>query len=73
MNVIAPETRIDYTYITKKGVQVVVSGVPISVAREQSGEEHQVFSMAVSMRLSELIKKVKNSDFAADSVVKLEF
>ena len=73
MNTIAPETRIDYTYTTKTGVTIVISGVPVSIAQEQSGEEHQVFSMAVSMRLAELIKKVKNADFAVDSVVNLEF
>jgi hypothetical protein len=54
-----PETRIEYTYTTKKGVQVVVSGVPVTVAREPNGQEHQVFSMAVAMRLEELIKRIK--------------
>ncbi len=67
------ETRIDYTYTTKTGVKVVISGVPVSIAREASGEEHQVFSMAVSMRLSELIKRVKNANANAGSTFLLEF
>jgi hypothetical protein len=73
MNVIALETRIDYTYTTKTGVTLVISGVPVSVAREASGEEHQVFSMAVSMRLAELIKRVKNANANAGSSFQLEF
>jgi hypothetical protein len=64
---------IEYTYTTKKGVTVVVSGVPVTTAKEASGEEHQVFSMAVSMRLEELIKRVKNSDAVSGTVFKLEF
>jgi hypothetical protein len=67
------ETRIEYAYTTKKGVTVTVSGVPVSIAREENGEEHQVFSRAVAMRLEELIKRVKNSDVASGSVLKLEF
>lgn len=67
------ETRIEYTYTTKAGVKVVVSDVPVSVAREASGEEHQVFSMAVAMRLEELIKRVKQSDSASGSVLHFHF
>jgi hypothetical protein len=73
MDAIIPETRIEYTYTTKKGVTVTVSGVPVSIAREETGEEHQVFSRAVAMRLEELIKRVKNSDAVSGSVFKLEF
>ena len=73
MNAIIPETRIAYTYTTKKGVTITVSGVPVSIAREGNGEEHQVFSRAVAMRLEELIKRVKNSDAASGSVLNLEF
>ena len=73
MNTIAPETRIDYTYTTKTGVTIVISGVPVSIAQETSGEEHQVFSMAVSMRLAELIKRVKNANASAGSSFQLEF
>ena len=73
MNTAVLETRIEYTYITKKGVTVVVSDVPVTTARESSGEEHQVFSMAVAMRLEELIKRVKNSDSETGSVLRLEF
>jgi hypothetical protein len=68
-----PEIRIDYKYTTKSGVTVVISGVPVSTAREASGEVHQVFSMAVSMRLSELIKRVKNTNASAGSSFQLEF
>jgi hypothetical protein len=67
------ESRIEYTYTTKKGVTVIVSEVPVTTAKEATGEEHQVFSMAVAMRLEELIKRVKNSDAASGSVLKLEF
>jgi hypothetical protein len=73
MHSIAPETRIEYTYTSKQGVTVIISGVPVSLAREDTGEEHQVFSMAVSMRLSELIKRVKNSSAVTGNVVRLEF
>jgi hypothetical protein len=73
MNLIFPETRIEYTYTTKKGVTVTVSGVPVSIAREENGEEHQVFSRAAAMRLEELIKRVKNSDAVSGSFFKLEF
>ena len=65
--------KIEYRYITKKGVTVVVSDVPVTTAQESSGEEHQVFSMAVAMRLEELINRVKNSDAVSGSVLKLEF
>jgi hypothetical protein len=73
MHSTAPETRIEYTYTSKQGVTVIISGVPVSLAREDTGEEHQVFSMAVSMRLSELIKRVKNSSAITGNVVRLEF
>ena len=73
MNIIAPETRIDYTYTTKTGVTVVISGVPVSIAIEASGQEHQVFSMAVSMRLAELIKRAKSTNANAGSTFQLEF
>lgn len=65
--------EIDFEYITKKGVTVIVSEVPVTIARESNGEEHQVFSRAVAMRLEELIKRVKNSDAVSGSVFKLEF
>lgn len=68
-----PETRIEYRYTTTKGVTVLVSGVPVTTAREDSGEQHEVFSMAVAMRLEELIKRVKNLDTEAGSVQHLEF
>ena len=73
MSLASPETRIEYQYTTPKGVTVIVSGVPVTVATENSGEQHQVFSMGVSMRLEELIKRVKQSDAKASSVHKLEF
>lgn len=73
MNEVALETRIEYTYTTKKGVKVIVVGVPVTIAQELSGAQHQVFSMAVAMRLEELIKRVKNSDALAGSVLQLEF
>ena len=41
-----PETRIEYRYTTTKGVTVLVSGVPVTTAREDSGEQHKVFSTA---------------------------
>jgi hypothetical protein len=65
--------QIDYEYTTKKGVIIIVSNVPVSIAREENGEEHQVFSRAVAMRLEELIKRVKNSDATSGSILKLEF
>jgi DNA primase len=70
---ISSETRTEYCYTTKKGVTVTVSGVPVSIVREEHGEEHQVFSRAVAIRLEELIKRVKNSDAVSDSFFKLEF
>ena len=73
MSVASLEKRIEYRYTTTKGVTVLVSGVPVTTAREDSGEEHEVFSMAVAMRLEELIKRVKNSDAETGSVQRLEF
>ena len=68
-----PETRIEYRYTTTKGVTVSVTSVPVTTAREDSGEEHEVFSMGVAMRLEELIKRVKNPDAEARSAQHLEF
>lgn len=68
-----PETRIEYRYTTTTGVTVYVSSVPVTTAREDSGEQHEVFSMAVAMRLEELIKRVKNADAETGSVQHLEF
>jgi hypothetical protein len=73
MGVATVEKRIEYRYTTKKGVTVLVSGVPVTTATESSGEEHDVFSMAVAMRLEELIKRVKHSDAEPGSVHRLEF
>jgi hypothetical protein len=73
VNLGAVERRIEYRYTTTKGFTVVISGVPVSTARETFGEEHDVFWMAVTMRLEELIKRVKQSDAKAGSVYTLEF
>jgi hypothetical protein len=73
MSVAALETRIEYTYTTKKGVMVVIADVPVTTAREASGEEHQVFSMAVAMRLEELIKRAKNAGDAPGTVLRFNF
>jgi hypothetical protein len=73
MSITSLERRIEYRYTTTKGVTVVILDVPVTTAREASGEEHDVFSMAVIMRLEELIKRVKQSDAKAGSVYTLEF
>ena len=73
MSIASLEKRIEYRYTTTKGVTVLVSGVPVTTAQEDSGEEHEVFSMAVAMRLEELIKRVKNSAAEKGSVQRLEF
>ena len=73
MSVASLEKRIEYRYTTTKGVTVLVSGVPVTTAKEPSGEAHEVFSMAVAMRLEELIKRVKNSNAEPGSIQNLEF
>jgi hypothetical protein len=72
MTALAHETKIDFQTNTPEGVQFVVHGVPARIRHSPDGQEFRTFSMAVSLRLDELIKDVLTRD-TTPRMVELEF
>jgi hypothetical protein len=66
------ETKIDFQTNTPEGVVFVVHGVPARIRRSPEGQEFRTFSMAVSLRLDELIKDILTRD-NTPRTVELEF
>ncbi len=66
------ETKIDFQTNTLEGVRFVVHGVPARIRRSPEGQEFRTFSIAVSLRLDELIKDVLTRD-NTPRTVELEF
>jgi hypothetical protein len=72
MSQVLNEVKMDYRITTREGVHVTITGVPTRV-RYFEGEEMQTHSIAVALRLEQLVRAVVAQDPSAGRVAKLEF
>jgi hypothetical protein len=73
MTAIANEIRKDIVEITPEGVKVVIHNVPTRLVKDQFGNEHEAHSMAVAMRLEELVNRALKIDSNPGATHYLEF
>ncbi len=67
------ELREEFTYTSPKGVTVIVSDVPTETILMPDGTAHKTYSMAVFMRLDELLNRALEQDSTAGTVQRLRF
>jgi hypothetical protein len=67
MSQVLNEVKMDYRITTREGVHVTITGVPTRV-RYFEGEEMQTHSIAVALRLEQLVRAVVAQDPSAGRV-----
>jgi hypothetical protein len=72
MSQILNEIKLNYEITTREGVHVTITGVPTRL-RSYEGQEIQTHSMAVALRLEQLVKAVVAQDPTPGREVELEF
>jgi hypothetical protein len=72
MSQILNEVKLNYEIITREGVHVTITGVPTRL-RSYEGEEIQTHSIAVALRLEQLVNAVVAQDPTPGRTVELEF
>ncbi len=72
MSQVLNEVKMNYQITTREGVRVTITGVPTRV-RYFEGQEMQTHSIAVALRLEQLVRAVVAQDPNAGRLVELEF
>jgi hypothetical protein len=73
MSRVSTEVREEFTYTSPEGVVVIVSDVPMETVVMPDGTPHKTYSMAVAMRLDELLNRALEQDSTPGTVQRLRF
>jgi hypothetical protein len=73
MSHVSTEVREEFTYTSPQGATVIVSDVPTETILMPDGTLHKTYSMAVSMRLDELLNRAFEQDSTPGTVQRLRF
>jgi hypothetical protein len=73
MTAVANEIRKDSVEVTPEGVTVIIHNVPTRLVKDQFGNEYEAHSMAVAMRLEELVNRALKIDSTPGVTHNLEF
>jgi hypothetical protein len=73
MSRVSTEVREESTYRSPAGAVVIVSDVPTETVVMPDGTSHKTYSMAVAMRLDELLNRALEQDSTPGTVQHLQF